>query len=107
MESRIIRPGWGKGDYCEFSLESIQKEGVGGEMRDNPGPLRYIAPMPAKVSANGYRPIIRPKNLRTSVPKKQIRDAVRRVMDMKKNDPVAYAARLKKHENTVIRLVPG
>ncbi len=59
--------------------------------------------MPAK----GYRAIIRPKNLRTSVPKKQIRDAVRKVMDMKKNDPAAYEAMVKKHENTVIRLVPG
>ena len=56
--------------------------------------------------ANGYRPIIRPKNLRTSVPKKQISDAVRKVMDMKKNDPAAYKAWLKKHENTVVRLVP-
>ena len=59
--------------------------------------------MPAK----GYRPIIRPKNLRTSVPKKQIRDAVRRVWEMEKNDPAAYEAWLKKHENTVVRLVPG
>ena len=63
--------------------------------------------MPAKVSANGYRPIIRPKNLRTSVPKKQIRDAVRKVWEMEKNDPAAYEAWLKKHENTVVRLVPG
>jgi len=59
--------------------------------------------MPAK----GYRPIIRPKNLRTSVPKKQIRDAVRKIRDMEKNDPTAYEAMVKKHENTVIRLVPG
>ena len=59
--------------------------------------------MPAK----GYRPIIRPKNLRTSVPKKQIRDAVRKIRDMEKNDPAAYEAMVKKHENTVIRLVPG
>jgi hypothetical protein len=63
--------------------------------------------MPAKVSAKGYRPIIRPKNLRTSVPKKQIRDAVRKVWEMEKNDPAAYEAMVKKHENTVIRLVPG
>jgi hypothetical protein len=27
--------------------------------------------------AKGYRPIIRPKNLRTNLPKKQIRDAAR------------------------------
>jgi len=58
--------------------------------------------MPAK----GYRPIIRPKNLRTSVPKKQIRDAVRKIRDMEKNDPAAYEAMVKKHANTVIRLVP-
>ena len=63
--------------------------------------------MPAKVSAKGYRPIIRPKNLRTSVPKKQIRDAVRKAWEMEKNDPAAYEAWLKKHENTVVRLVPG
>jgi hypothetical protein len=60
--------------------------------------------MPAKVK---YPPLIRPKNPRTSVPVKQIRDAVRKVMDMKKNDPAAYEAMVKKNENTVIRLVPG
>lgn len=63
--------------------------------------------MPAKPSAKGYPPIIRPKNLRTSVPKKQIRDAVRKIRDMERNDPAAYEAWLKKHENTVVRLVPG
>jgi hypothetical protein len=66
-------------------------------------PLLYNSPMPAK----GYRPMIRPKNLRTSVPKKQIRDAVRKAVEMEKNDPVGYEAWLKKHEDTVVRLVPG
>jgi hypothetical protein len=57
--------------------------------------------------ANGYRPIIRPKNLRTTVPKRNIRKAVREVSEMRKNDPAAYAAMLKKYENTVVRIVPG
>jgi bifunctional N-acetylglucosamine-1-phosphate-uridyltransferase/glucosamine-1-phosphate-acetyltransferase GlmU-like protein len=57
--------------------------------------------------ANGYRPIIRPKNLRTTVPKKNFRKAVREVREMEKNDPVGYAAMLKKYENTVVRIVPG
>jgi hypothetical protein len=60
--------------------------------------------MPAKAK---YPPLIRPKNPRTSVPVKQIRDAVRKIVEMKKNDPAAYEAWLKKHENTVVRLVPG
>jgi hypothetical protein len=77
------------------------------ETSDKPGPFPYTPSMPAKVSAKGYRPIIRPKNLRTSVPKKQIRDAVKKVWEMEKNDPAAYEAWLKKHENTVVRLVPG
>ena len=63
--------------------------------------------MPAKVSAKGYRPIIRPKNLRTTVPLKNIRKAVREVVEMRKNDPVGYAAMLKRYENTVVRIVPG
>ena len=42
-----------------------------------------------------------------SVPKKQIRDAVRKIVEMEKNDPAAYEAMLKKHENTVILIVPG
>ena len=69
----------------------------------NPHPSCIFPYVPAK----GYRPIIRPKNLRTSVPKKQIRDAVRKAVEMEKNDPAGYEAWLKKHENTVVRLVPG
>jgi len=41
------------------------------------------------------------------VPKKNFRKAVREVRDMEKNDPVGYAAMLKKYENTVVRIVPG
>ena len=57
--------------------------------------------------ANGYRPIIRPKNLRTTVPKKNFRKAVREVREMKKNDPAAYEAMVKRYANTIVRIVPG
>ena len=57
--------------------------------------------------ANGYRPIIRPKNLRGTVPLKNIRKAVREVREMKKNDPVAYEAMVKRYANTIVRIVPG
>ncbi|MGA3172147.1 MAG: hypothetical protein ABSE62_14165 [Chthoniobacteraceae bacterium] len=60
--------------------------------------------MPAKVS---YPPIIRPKWLRGTVPLRVIRKAVREVVEMRKNDPVAYEAMVKRHANTVVRIVPG
>jgi hypothetical protein len=53
-----------------------------------------------------YRPLINPK-LRTSVPRKAIRDAVRNLAKLRKTDPAAYRALLEKHVNTTIRIVPG
>ncbi len=41
------------------------------------------------------------------MPLKNIREAVREVVEMRENDPVGYAAMLKKYENTVVRIVPG
>ena len=38
---------------------------------------------------------------------KQIRDAVRKAVETEKNDPAGYEAWLKRHGNTVVRLVPG
>jgi len=60
--------------------------------------------MLAKVS---YPPIIRPKWLRGTVPLKAIRKAVWEVRELKKNDPAAYEAMVKKNANTIVRIVPG
>ena len=57
--------------------------------------------------ANGYRPIIRPKHLRTSVPIEVIRKAVREVKEMRENDPAAYEAMVKRNANKIVRIVPG
>ena len=60
--------------------------------------------MPARVK---YPPLIRPKNPRTSVPVKQIREAVRKVVEMEKNDPAAYEAMVKRNAHKIVRIVPG
>ncbi len=54
-----------------------------------------------------YPPLIRPKNLRGTVPLSTLRKAVREVVAMRKNDPVAYEALIKKNAGRVIRIVPG
>jgi bifunctional N-acetylglucosamine-1-phosphate-uridyltransferase/glucosamine-1-phosphate-acetyltransferase GlmU-like protein len=60
--------------------------------------------MPARIP---YPPLIRPKNLRGTVPTKAIRKAVRELVAMRKNDPIAYEALIKKNAHRVIRIVPG
>ena len=59
--------------------------------------------MPARTP---YPPLIRPKGLRGTVPLKAIRKAVREVLDMKKNDPAAYGAMVKRNAHRQIRIVP-
>jgi hypothetical protein len=56
--------------------------------------------------ANAYRPIIRPKGLRGTVPVEEIRKAVREVKEMRKKDPVAYAAMVKRNAHRKIIIVP-
>jgi len=77
-------------------------EGAVFETSDKIEPLNYIPIMPAKA----YRPIIRPKGLRGTVPVEEIRRAVREVKEMEKNDPAAYAAMVKRNANRKIRIVP-
>jgi hypothetical protein len=74
------------------------------ETSDKIESCRYIATMPAKVI---YPPLIRPKWLRGTVPLKTIRKAVKEVVEMRTKDPVAYEAMVKRHANTVVRIVPG
>ena len=78
-------------------------EAAAFETSDKIQSLRYIGSMPAKVS---YPPLIRPKGLRGTVPVKDIRKAVREVLEMEKNDPAAYEALIKKHAHRKIRIVP-
>jgi hypothetical protein len=59
--------------------------------------------MPARTP---YPPLIRPKGLRGTVPLKEIRRAVREVQEMKKNDPAAYEAMVKRNAHRKIRIVP-
>jgi hypothetical protein len=66
------------------------------------GALRKSIRMPK----TAYRPLINPK-LRTSVPRKAIRDAVRKLAMLRKTNPAEYRALLEKHANTTIRIVPG
>ena len=42
-----------------------------------------------------------------TVPLKNFRKAVREVREMKKNDPAAYEAMVKRYANTIVRIVPG
>ncbi len=79
-------------------------EGAAFETNDKIASLRYIAFMPAKVK---YPPLIRRKGLRGTVPLSVIRKAVREVVEMRTKDPVAYEAMVKRHANTVVRIVPG
>ena len=60
--------------------------------------------MPAKVK---YPPLIRRKNLRGTVPLSVIRKAVRKVVEMRKNDPTAYEAMVKRNAHKIVRIVPG
>ncbi len=41
------------------------------------------------------------------MPKKNFRKAVREVRELKKNDPAAYEAMVKRYANTIVRIVPG
>jgi hypothetical protein len=74
------------------------------ETRDKTASVRYIGSMPAKAK---YPPLIRRRNPRTSVPVKQIREAVRKVVEMEKNDPVAYEAMVKRNAHKIVCIVPG
>jgi hypothetical protein len=67
----------------EICSNGIQKSAIikDASNRQWDSSFGILLSMPAKVSANGYRPIIRPKNPRTSVPKKQIRDAARKAWE--------------------------
>ncbi len=71
---------------------------------DKTASLWYIEPMPNKVK---YPPLIRRRNARGTVPLSVIRKAVRRVVEMEKNDPVAYAEMVKRNAHKVVRIVPG
>jgi bifunctional N-acetylglucosamine-1-phosphate-uridyltransferase/glucosamine-1-phosphate-acetyltransferase GlmU-like protein len=53
-----------------------------------------------------YRPLIEPK-LRTSVPRKAMREAVQKITTLRKTNPTAYRAMVEKHKGTVIRIVAG
>ena len=68
----------------------------------NPDPPLYCL----YASQCPYRPLIRPKGLRGTVPVKEIRKAVREVMEMEKNDPAAYEAMVKRNAHRKIRIVP-
>ena len=45
--------------------------------------------------------------LRTSVPRKAMREAVQRLVTLRKTNPAAYRALIEKHKGTEIRIVPG
>ena len=79
-------------------------EGAPFETSDKTAYLRYIALMPAKVK---YPPLIRRKNLRGTVPLSVIRKAVRKVVAMRNNDPIAYEAMVKRNAHKIVRIVPG
>ena len=79
-------------------------KGTAFETSDKTASLRYIASMPAKVK---YPPLIRRKGLRGTVPLSVIRKAVRKVVEMEKNDPAAYAAMVKRNAHKIVRIVPG
>jgi len=58
--------------------------------------------MPVKA----YRRTIRPKVLRGTVPIEELRKALREVKEMRKKDPVAYAAMVKRNAHRNIMIVP-
>lgn len=53
-----------------------------------------------------YPPILEPR-LRTSVPRRNIRAAVKRIADLRKNDPAAYRALIQRTAHQTIRIIPG
>ena len=53
-----------------------------------------------------YPPIIEPR-LRTSVPRRAIRAAVKQMANLRKNDPAAYRALIQRTAHQTIRIVPG
>ena len=59
-----------------------------------------------RMSKTAYRPLIEPK-LRTSVPRKVMREAVQKIASLRKTNPAAYRALIDKHAKTTIRIVPG
>ena len=69
---------------------------------DKTGPLRYIPSMPAKA----YRRIIRPKGLHEAVPIEEMRKALREVKELRKKDPAAHAAMVKRNAHRKIMIVP-
>ncbi|MGA3172149.1 MAG: hypothetical protein ABSE62_14175 [Chthoniobacteraceae bacterium] len=56
--------------------------------------------------ANAYRRIIRPKGPRETVPIEEMRKALREVKEMRKKDPVAHAAMVKRNAHRNIMIVP-
>lgn len=52
------------------------------------------------------RPLIERK-LRISVPRNAMREAVQRLVTLRKTNPTAYRALMEKHKGTDIRIVPG
>ena len=73
-------------------------------MSDKTERLLYIHSMAAKAK---YPPLIRRKNFRGTAPLSVIRKAVRKVVEMEKNDPAAYAAMVKRNAHKIVRIVPG
>ena len=59
-----------------------------------------------RMPKTAYRPLIEPK-LRTSVPRKVMREAVQKIATLRKTNPAAYRALIDKHAKTTIRIVPG
>jgi hypothetical protein len=59
-----------------------------------------------RMPKTAYRPLINPK-LPTSVPRKAMREAVRKLAMLRKTNPSAYRALIEKHANTTIRIMPG
>jgi hypothetical protein len=60
----------------------------------------------SNMGKTAYPPIIEPR-LRTSVPRRRIRAAVKRMADLRKNDPAAYRALIERTANQTVRIVPG
>jgi hypothetical protein len=53
-----------------------------------------------------YPPILEPR-LRTSVPRRNIRAAVKKIATLRENDPAAYRALIQRTAHQTIRIVPG
>lgn len=71
-----------------------------------PHDFRHIADYRFAMPKTAYRPLIEPK-LRTSVPRKVMREAVQKIAALRKTNPAAYRTLIGKHAETTIRIVPG